>query len=124
MSRLLPRPVVCLLVASCAALLSGCGSSVAVVPVSGKVTVGSQPVAAGQVSCFSTSSQEEVKEMMTGTIDSSGEYTMRTGRRSGAPVGKYKVTVTPPMMPSPDGKPPATPFNAKYMGSQTTPLTI
>jgi hypothetical protein len=42
--------------------------------------------------------------MAVGPINSAGDYTIMTGGKNGAPVGQYKVAVSPPTMPSPDGK--------------------
>jgi hypothetical protein len=38
--------------------------------------------------------------MAVGPIDSAGNYTIMTGGRNGAPVGQYKVAVSPSMTSS------------------------
>jgi len=107
-----------------AILASGCGKdSVAVVPVRGKVTVDGQPVTSGQVSFIPTSADQK-GGMSAGQIEGSGDYKIFTGGKEGAPSGKYKVTVTPSMVPTGGKSMPSTPFNAKYSDVKTTPLTI
>ena len=119
----LPLPV-SVLVCLSAAILSGCGPSVAVAPVKGKVTVGDQPVTSGQVS-YLPEGKEDKAGLSAGQIGSDGGYTIYTAGKAGAPPGKYKVTVTPSMVPTQGAtKMPTTPFNAKYMDPQKTPLSI
>jgi hypothetical protein len=112
-------------------VLPGCSTSKGppVVPVSGKVTVGGQPVTSGQVLFVPAEASKaeaggKESQMSAGQIDSNGTYTIHTGGKSGAPVGKYKVVVTPSMVPTGDSKSmPATPFNRSYSNVSTTPLT-
>jgi hypothetical protein len=116
------------LVVAGAVLLPGCGTSVKTVPVSGKVTLDNQPLTGGQVTLVPTTTPEKADAaavFMVGTIDSSGTYKISTGGKDGAPVGKYKVTVNPPMMPmSPDAKGPSLDFDKQYTDAKTTPLEI
>jgi hypothetical protein len=75
------------------------------VPVAGKVTVGGETAKGGQVALVPTQKGTLPDGAMAlGTIDSSGNYSIMTNGQAGAPAGQYKVVVTPPMMPSPDGK--------------------
>jgi hypothetical protein len=130
MSRFLfvPRSPLVLLLG--AALAAGCGgSSVKLVPVSGKVTVGGQPVTSGQVSFLPVTEGEGVNAKASagsapalGQIEPSGEYKLFTNGKEGAPPGKYKVTVTPSMVPSGGTKAPTTPYNAKFSDVKQTPL--
>jgi hypothetical protein len=114
-----------------AALAVGCGgSSVKLVPVSGKVTVGGQPVTSGQVSFVPVTEGEGVNAKAapgsapaSGQIEASGEYKLFTNGKEGAAPGKYKVTVTPSMMPTGGTKAPTAPFNAKFSDIKQTPLT-
>jgi len=95
-----------------------------VVPVKGKVTVGGAAVTSGQVSYLPVSTDQKGGNS-SGTIDSNGEYTISTAGKAGVPPGKYKVTVTPSMVPQKDAsKMPTTAFNTKYTRQDTTPLTI
>jgi hypothetical protein len=104
-------------------LLYGCGDSIKTVPIRGKVTVGDEPVTSGNVSYVPLDTSKAAKEMSVGPIDSNGEYTIHTGGKSGAPPGKYKVVVSPSMVPTPGAKTkPTVPFNAKYSKGDTTPL--
>jgi hypothetical protein len=114
-----------------AALAAGCGgSSVKIVPVSGKVTVGGQPVTSGQVSYLPVTEGEGVNAKAapgslpaSGQIDSNGEYKLFTNGKEGAVAGKYKVTVTPSMVPTGGTKAPTTPYHSKYSDVKQTPLT-
>jgi hypothetical protein len=94
------------------------------VPVSGKVTVDDKPVTAGQVSFFAA--DEKVGAgLCAGTIGANGEYKVFSEGKTGAPLGKYKVTVTPSMVPpTGGGAAPATPYNSKYSDSKATPLSL
>ena len=108
-------------------ILSGCGGGPALpplVPVEGKVMVDNDPVTSGQVS-FVAVGLEPGKSLppLTGQIDASGNYKIFTGDKPGAPAGKYKIVVTPSMMPIEGAKgPPKAPFNDKYKDFSKTPL--
>lgn len=117
------RSVRPLLALACLTLALGCsgGKKLNLAPVSGTVTVGGQPLTAGQVS-FLPATKDQEGTLSAGTIGSDGKYTIFTGGKSGAPLGKYKVTVTPSMMPSADGKAPTFAFNQKYRDAKTTTL--
>jgi predicted small lipoprotein YifL len=105
-------------------VLAGCGKpGPKTVPVQGKVTVGDQPVQEGNVSFIPASATEAKAGMSAGQIKN-GEYTIYTSGKEGAPEGKYKVTVTPSMVPTGGKGPPTAPFNKKYRDVQSTPLTI
>jgi hypothetical protein len=131
MSRFLIRARSPLGALLCAALASGCGgSSVKLVPVSGKVTVGGQPVTAGQVSFLPVTEGEGAKAKAaagsanaTGQIEANGEYKLFTNGKEGAVPGKYKVTVTPSMMPTGGTKAPTAPYSPKFSDAKQTPLT-
>jgi hypothetical protein len=87
MSRLLFSLPVGLIFVLWAALGMGCGTpSLAVVPVTGKVTVGNQPVTSGQVSLIPEDTKNH-PDLCAGTIDASGEYKIFTGGKEGAPLG-------------------------------------
>jgi hypothetical protein len=134
MKRLFPPRLDCLVVLVCLAVIPGCGKPLPpVAPVSGKVTVDGKPLAAGQVSLLADigmpTSENKVDVpstgLSTGNIDSNGEYKITTAGKDGAPIGKYKVTVTPTMMPSSDPKKaPAIGFARKFSDPKDTPLRI
>jgi hypothetical protein len=105
-------------------LSAGCKPAVKVEPVSGKVTVAGQPVTGGQVSLIPADKEGGGAGMSAGTIDETGTYTIYTAGKAGAPAGKYKVTVTPPMMPTGGTKAPTMPFNTMYRDPRQTPLTV
>jgi hypothetical protein len=94
-------------------------------PVSGKVTLDGQTVTSGQVS-FLTADAKATPGVGTsgGTIDSSGQYTIYTSGKAGAPLGTYKVTVSPSTVPTPGATSMPTPFGAKYQDIKTTPFTF
>jgi hypothetical protein len=122
MRRLLFSLPVCIVVPLWAALGAGCGkSSVPMAPVSGKVTVDNQPVTSGQVTLIPLDDKNHM-DLSAGTIDEQGEYKISTGGSDGAPLGKYKITVSVPMMPTGDNKPPTMPFDRKYADPKGTPL--
>jgi hypothetical protein len=108
-------------------VVAGCGKSVTLAPVSGMVTVDGQALTAGQVSLIPQGATEPTSgksNLSAGTIDSSGKYTIYTDGRSGAPLGKYKVVVTPSMMPSAGKEAPPRAFNTKYSDRTKTDLEI
>jgi len=108
-----------------AAVTTGCGSgSEKLATVAGKVTVDGAPVTAGQVSYIPLAENKTKTGMSAGTISSSGEYKIFTSGKEGAPIGKYKVIVTPSMVPSGSGGMPATPFNNAYSREDTTTLSM
>lgn len=113
----------------------GCGKKQApMAPVSGKVTVNGQPLTAGNVSFIpdvkigdSAKGQEDTAPsgLSGGTVGSDGTYKITTAGKNGAPLGKYKVTVNPSMVPVADAKaPPPVGFNAKFTNPQDTPLSV
>jgi hypothetical protein len=107
------------------ALTVGCGGKPPPpknVPVSGTVTLDDQPLTSGQVSFIPVSDKQPTGGLSAGTIDS-GKYTIFTGGKEGAPVGSYKVTVTPQMIPSQGGGAPQQ-FPAKYQDASKTVLKI
>jgi hypothetical protein len=115
---------ICLLVIACAASVSGCSkSSVPMASATGKVWIDGQPVTSGQVT-FIPVDQSSKAGLSTGKIESNGEYKILTDGKSGAPLGRYKVTVTPVMMPSADGKAPSAAYNSKFQNPRDTTVTI
>ncbi|MCI0457725.1 MAG: hypothetical protein L0Z62_12205 [Gemmataceae bacterium] len=110
-------------------LLAGCGGGSdlpPMVPVKGKVTVEGKPVTSGQVSFLPLAVDKDRKvPSSSGTIDASGNYEIFTGGKAGAPLGKYKVAITPSMVPV-EGtkKPPKAPFNPRYQDPAKTKLEI
>jgi hypothetical protein len=82
----------------CVALgLAGCGDPYdvgATVPVVGKVTADGQPVKAGTVSFRPDKSKGNTTvHEPYGEIDAQGNYKLYTGKKTGAPVGWYRVAV-------------------------------
>jgi hypothetical protein len=108
------------------ALATGCGGGKPPpknVPVSGIVTLDKEPLTSGQVSLLPISEKQSAASLSAGTIDSSGKFTIFTGGKEGAPVGTYKVTVSPPMMPPQGGGPPLQ-LPAKYQDASQTVLKM
>jgi len=105
-------------------LAVGCGGKPAPknVPVSGTVTMDNEPLTSGQVSLIPVSDKQAPAELSAGKIEN-GQYKIFTGGKEGAPVGSYKVTVTPSMVPvQGGGAPPQLPPN--YSDPSKTVLKI
>jgi hypothetical protein len=105
----------------------GCGPTEnlpPMLPVKGKATLDGAPLTSGQVSLYPETIDPAVKiPPSSGSIDSNGNFEIFTGGKSGAPAGKYKVGVTPLMVPTQGGgAPPSLP--QKYMNDKDTPLKI
>jgi hypothetical protein len=84
-----------------ALVLLGCGGSgeaplPPLAPVKGTVTVDGKKLTSGQVSLVAELPADKVPPS-SGKIDSQGNYEIFTGGKSGAPLGKFKVGVTPDM---------------------------
>lgn len=104
------------------AALAGCGGKAAVAKVSGKVTVGGQPVTGAMINFVSS----ETGVAASDGLDASGAYDIPSGLKPGT----YKVFVVPassadqPPMP---GKPPPKPAESKvppkYRSDATSGLT-
>src|ERR1700729_3502154 len=93
MRSLPPRrlALVPLILFGCAPLfLAGC--SPAPVPVSGKVTVGGEPLKTGTVTFFAEAGNP-TKAEPRGKIKEDGTYEVQTDGKPGAPPGTYKVVV-------------------------------
>jgi hypothetical protein len=114
---------------------AGCGKKMPPLsPVSGKVTVDGKALTAGQVALIpdvGIPTQESAKDqaptagLSAGQISSDGTYKIFTAGKEGAPAGKYRVTVTPSMMPSADPKtPPPVGFNREFTDPRKTMLKI
>lgn len=120
----------------CLGLAMGCGGGKKMPPlnpVSGKVTVDGQPLTVGQVTFtpdIAIPTDDAKKEgpgvgPSSGTINSDGTYKLFTGGKEGAPAGKYRVTVTPSMVPAADAKaPPPLGFNRMYSDNRNSPLKV
>jgi hypothetical protein len=119
-----------------ALLAAGCGDPNGVgktVTVTGKVTLDGTALTSGMVTFNpDTASGNTSKFKPFGQIGSDGTYTLTTGTSTGtvkgAPLGKYKVTVstmTPTMSTDPKAAPP-TPvtINAQYLDEAKTPFQL
>lgn len=85
------RRAASVLVAIGCVVLLGCGDGgPSLTPVKGKVIYKDQPVAGATV-VFNPVDQGMIA---MGQTDASGEYTLNTGGRPGAKLGKYRVSVT------------------------------
>jgi len=118
--------------------LTGCSKgSAKLVPVEGKVTVGSKPLPGGSIAFWpegKTATADAPNPI--GTIDADGNYKLTTAGKTGAAVGKYKVTVAPqvgggasdPMQattsPPKGAAGPSVKINPKYENQTTTDLTV
>ena len=116
--------LLCLPVAAACLVAVGCGEKLPpLTPVKGAVTVDGKKLTSGQVSLVpETPDPKQQVPPSSGKIDSDGNYEIFTGGKTGAPLGKYKVKVTPDMsMPSDKGKMEA-PFDGKYLDSEKSKL--
>jgi hypothetical protein len=108
--------------------LAGCGGTPLppLAPVAGKVTVDGQPLAAGQVLLIPFEANPATKvPPAAGLIDESGEYHVLTAGHAGAPLGQYKVVVTPLTLPVPGSKGAFKfPFKHQYGNQYQTPLRL
>jgi hypothetical protein len=86
--------------------------------------VDNTPVTSGHVSFLPVNADMSKRApASSGQIDESGNYEIFTGGKSGAPEGKYKVTINPSMVPMEGAKgPPKISFNERYRDSKKTPL--
>jgi hypothetical protein len=116
--------------AMCACFLSGCNRDAgpSLTPVTGTVTVDGEPFPQASVS-FRPDKEKGNNfggYIPAGYTDDSGKYELMTTARKGAPVGWYKVVITPPTAP-PGGEMPKVeipPFNPKYADPEKTDLSI
>jgi hypothetical protein len=76
-------------------ILAGCGPSLGpMVPVTGKVLFNGTPLPDGEVKFVPI--ERDVKDFVaSGPIEADGTYTLSTNGKPGAPLGKYRVVVTP-----------------------------
>ena len=83
-----------------ASLCLGCAqetgpeAKLSLVPVKGKVTLGTTPLAAAQVSFHPDGPAPEGYVGSAALTDAEGKFELTVGGRKGAPPGKYKVTVS------------------------------
>jgi len=112
--------------------LVGCGEGGGekLVKVEGKATVNGQPLPGGTV--VLTPIEARKGATPTGTVGQDGSFKLATGGKPGAPLGKYKVTLTPapalPPEPTSATPPKATKIeknvHPKYENPEKTDLTI
>jgi uncharacterized protein (TIGR03066 family) len=95
--------------------------------VKGKVTVDGKLITSGHVTLIPLETEKAKKPFpfSIGQIDSSGNYEIFTDGRSGAPLGKYRVKITPKMVPEKGAKgPPRFPYHPNYTDPAKTPLHL
>jgi hypothetical protein len=108
--------------------LAGCGGGPTkhlgpIVPVKGKVYLGEKPLMGGTISFLSLDEADMGAPVSTGTIDEQGGYSIKTGNKTGAPVGKWRVTVdTAGADKSPGGQ--ESQFDPVYGNWKNSPLTV
>ena len=92
-------------------------------PVKGKVTVDGKALTAGNVTLHPINLDKAAKANSAGQIDASGNFEIFTGGKPGAPLNKYKIQVTPAMVPAEGGKGGmSSPFDSKYRDEKKTTL--
>jgi hypothetical protein len=87
--------------AACLSLLAllGCGKATGpeFAPVTGRVTINGQPLAAGTIHFVPDESQVTSGPMSTGVVQADGSFSLRgPGRHDGAMVGNHRVYLTAP----------------------------
>jgi len=117
-------------------LTPGCGQKeVTLAPVTGKVTVDGKPLTSGSVSLIpdvplGSEGAKQASKIPTlgpsgGEIGPDGTYKIYTSGKEGAPLGKYRVRVVPPITEVKDDKEvPDIGFDKKYTDANKTPLRI
>jgi hypothetical protein len=81
--------------------VAGCGrpSGVSFAPVTGRVVVHGQPLAAGTIHFFPDESKGTSGPMSTGVLQSDGSYSLHgPGQNVGAMVGSHRVYLTLPLL--------------------------
>lgn len=121
--------LICSLLSGLLVAGSGCkgGQSLPpLAPVSGKVTVDGNALTSGHVVLVpQTGNPADNVPLSTAQIDSSGTYDIKTGGSRGAPLGKYKVIVTPMTVPGEaKDSTKAAPFHERFRDQQKTPLSF
>ncbi len=89
---------------------------------SGKVYVENELLTSGNVSLFPIDADS--KGLLSAGQIKNGEYKIFTNGKEGVPPGKYKITVTPEMKPSPDGKGASLMWDPKYSSPKETTFEI
>jgi len=102
--------------------LSGCGSELDLVPVTGKVLVDGQPYGNAKVLAYPTDGPSGF-----GMTNAQGEFELATRDLSGVKVGSYTFTVTPDARePVPDPNKPVVilqvPYDSKYRDRRQSDL--
>jgi len=104
-------------------LLAGCGDgqNLTLVPVKGKVEVDGQPLASGNVVLHLDSTDKSLRYPLSAGMVKDGNYEIFTDGKLGAPVNKFKVTVSQMTVP---GNEAGAPFDKKFSDQATTPLSV
>jgi hypothetical protein len=107
------RPLHGAFIAGFVLAVSGCGGDSTaptekLVPVSGKVTMkDGTPLTTGAVHLWpQPDTNSETALYPGGMIDENGNYEVMTSGQKGAPLGKYKITVSTKAPPGPGSSPP------------------
>lgn len=88
--------LICCALAATALAAAGCGNKPKLVPVSGKVVQGGQPVIAGSIYFHPTPENPYQGQTPSCQLGLDGTFTMRTyPYGQGVPLGAYKVTLAP-----------------------------
>jgi len=118
----------------------GCGKQggAKLYPVEGKILSGGKPVTVGVITFYPQN--KDTKEKPMATITPEGTYKITTNGKEGAPLGRYKVTVSTMVPPGSDVPAPSStpikkdkgprpqgstvPVNFRYLSPDSSPLTI
>jgi hypothetical protein len=110
-------------------LIGGCGTDSNLIPVSGKVMNGDQPLTSGMVTFHPDKTQGNTTEHIPmGQIGEDGTYTLYTAQKVGAPPGWYRLTVVAEEPRTPGSgedeyAPPKYLVREDYVSVEVSPLT-
>ena len=107
-------------------LAAGCGGgeSLKLVPVTAKTTVKEELLKTGTVYFIADSAEgNTVRVNPVAGIQADGTYELMSDGKSGAPAGKYKVTVNVQTM-DPENMGTVVELDPKYTSADTTPISI
>jgi hypothetical protein len=111
--------------------LAGCGKGAGggekLIPVTGMVTAGGKPLTTGAVTFHpDTAKGNNTPHIPVGFLDAQGTYKLESGKKEGAPLGWYKVTISA-QAPIDEKNPYAPPkhlINPRFADVQTSGLAI
>jgi hypothetical protein len=105
-------------------LLAGCNRGPRTEAVTGKVTVGTQPVANGSLRFIPDKDKGNTSELIGAATIENGTYTAYTNAKPGVPAGWYKVAVVAEEEVDSTNPVQKRLVDAKYNDPEKTPLSV